>query len=943
MRNLKKIITIAIIVFLSFPFGASIFSQNVGINQLNPNPSAILDITATDMGLLIPRVALDDVNTSAPVTAPAEGLLIYNETGTEASGFYFWDGSKWSQLGAGALSNDWALLGNAGTVAGTNFLGTTDAQDLDIRTNNIIHTRITQKGQIETVNTGHSVFIGENAGENDDLTNNYNVFLGYYSGTTNTTGSYNNAFGYMTMYKNTIANGNTAIGSYALQNNETAQYNTAVGYEALTTQSWNNTGTVYETYNTAIGYRALFSNQPTTTTVGFANTAVGAYALESNVIGHSNTANGTNALKNNTTGYHNTAIGTNSLISLSTNHRNTAIGSYTLYNNTGEGNLAVGYYALYNNTSGIRNVASGAHTLVNNTTGGRNTANGYAALWGNTVGIYNTANGDHALYDNISGNYNTANGSDALSNNTTGDYNIANGRSALTSNTTGDHNIAIGYISGPDGSSALLNTIAIGREAQVTADNTTAIGSYAYANNANTVIIGGINGTNGATVDCNIGIGTTNPDASSLVDITSSTRGLLIPRVDLDDAGTAAPVTAPVEGLLIYNETGTETHGFYYWDGTEWVLFTTGASGTSWELLGNAGTVAGINFLGTTDAQDLDIRTNNIIHVRITQKGQIETVNTGHSVFIGENAGENDDFSDNENVFVGYNAGLSNTSGDNNIGLGYRSLVLNTTGHHNVASGQYSLSSNTTGAYNVASGQFSLYRNTTASFNTATGTMSLEENTTGVFNTGNGAFSLEGNTIGNYNTASGYTAFSGGTFSNSGGFGYDAEPGASNTIRLGNNAVSTIGGYANWTNVSDKRFKTNVQENVVGIDFIMKLRPITYNLDMDAIAEFNNTPDSLRLFESEKLKEAEIQSGFIAQEVEQVANELGYDFHGVDKPKNKTSHYGLRYAEFVVPLVKGMQEQQKIIEVQNQKIEDLIEIVNTQNQKIEEIENKLNE
>ena len=347
MRNLKKIITIAIIVFLSFPFGASIFSQNVGINQLNPNPSAILDITATDMGLLIPRVALDDVNTSAPVTAPAEGLLIYNETGTEASGFYFWDGSKWSQLGAGALSNDWALLGNAGTVAGTNFLGTTDAQDLDIRTNNIIHTRITQKGQIETVNTGHSVFIGENAGENDDLTNNYNVFLGYYSGTTNTTGSYNNAFGYMTMYKNTIANGNTAIGSYALQNNETAQYNTAVGYEALTTQSWNNTGTVYETYNTAIGYRALFSNQPTTTTVGFANTAVGAYALESNVIGHSNTANGTNALKNNTTGYHNTAIGTNSLISLSTNHRNTAIGSYTLYNNTGEGNLAVGYYALY--------------------------------------------------------------------------------------------------------------------------------------------------------------------------------------------------------------------------------------------------------------------------------------------------------------------------------------------------------------------------------------------------------------------------------------------------------------------------------------------------------------------------------------------------------------------------------------------------------------------
>ncbi|MBN2729087.1 MAG: tail fiber domain-containing protein, partial [Bacteroidales bacterium] len=125
----------------------------------------------------------------------------------------------------------------------------------------------------------------------------------------------------------------------------------------------------------------------------------------------------------------------------------------------------------------------------------------------------------------------------------------------------------------------------------------------------------------------------------------------------------------------------------------------------------------------------------------------------------------------------------------------------------------------------------------------------------------------------------------------------------------------------NWTNVSDRRFKTNVQENVVGIDFIMKLRPVTYNLDMDAIAEFNSTPDSMRLFESEKLKASEIQSGFIAQEVEKAALEVGYDFHGVDAPKNETSHYGLRYAEFVVPLVQATQEQQIIIENLNSKID----------------------
>jgi len=52
----------------------------------------------------------------------------------------------------------------------------------------------------------------------------------------------------------------------------------------------------------------------------------------------------------------------------------------------------------------------------------------------------------------------------------------------------------------------------------------------------------------------------------------------------------------------------------------------------------------------------------------------------------------------------------------------------------------------------------------------------------------------------------------------------------------------------------------------------------------------------------------------LAQDVEQAAISVGYDFSGVDKPKNKEDFYGLRYAEFVVPLVKAVQEQQEIIE-----------------------------
>jgi hypothetical protein len=60
-------------------------------------------------------------------------------------------------------------------------------------------------------------------------------------------------------------------------------------------------------------------------------------------------------------------------------------------------------------------------------------------------------------------------------------------------------------------------------------------------------------------------------------------------------------------------------------------------------------------------------------------------------------------------------------------------------------------------------------------------------------------------------------------------------------------------------------------------------------------------------------KEAIRYTGFIAQEVADVAEQIGFDFSGVDAPKNEKDLFGLRYAEFVVPLVKAVQEQQQQI------------------------------
>jgi trimeric autotransporter adhesin len=125
-----------------------------------------------------------------------------------------------------------------------------------------------------------------------------------------------------------------------------------------------------------------------------------------------------------------------------------------------------------------------------------------------------------------------------------------------------------------------------------------------------------------------------------------------------------------------------------------------------------------------------------------------------------------------------------------------------------------------------------------------------------------------------------------------------------------------------WTNLSDGRYKTQINRQVPGLEFILKLSPVTYHMNVNAIIEKLGVPNDK--IESIKKKEQIQYTGFIAQEVEEAANEIGYEFSGVDAPKNENDLYGLRYAEFVVPLVKGMQEQQIMIEELKLENEQLI-------------------
>jgi hypothetical protein len=127
--------------------------------------------------------------------------------------------------------------------------------------------------------------------------------------------------------------------------------------------------------------------------------------------------------------------------------------------------------------------------------------------------------------------------------------------------------------------------------------------------------------------------------------------------------------------------------------------------------------------------------------------------------------------------------------------------------------------------------------------------------------------------------------------------GYNARPTGSDRVHIGNTSITSISGQVSFTTYSDGRFKRNITENVGGLDFIKRLRPVTYNLDVDGIAD--------RLKEDTGRDEkGEIAAAFAS----------GYDFSGVDAPQNEDSMYGLRYAEFVVPLIKAVQEQQEMID-----------------------------
>ncbi|MBK6346535.1 MAG: tail fiber domain-containing protein [Bacteroidales bacterium] len=282
------------------------------------------------------------------------------------------------------------------------------------------------------------------------------------------------------------------------------------------------------------------------------------------------------------------------------------------------------------------------------------------------------------------------------------------------------------------------------------------------------------------------------------------------------------------------------------------------------------------------------------------------------------------------NTAIGYQSMKNNTAGSGNTATGVSSLLANTTGSNNAVYGGNAMISNISGSDNTSMGNWTLEENITGNSNTACGAYALKANLTGSNNVAVGDYALYSGTAGNYNSGVGPYAYPASlNLNNWSGFGYNAgnSLSISNSVELGNTSVTRIQGQVPMSLYSDERIKDNIVANVPGLDFILKLRPVTYNLNIHRQNEIlykgrKNTEDWTGKYDIEKIR----MTGFIAQEVAKASADIGYDFNGVDKPETADGLYSLRYTEFVMPLVKAVQELNEKIVIQESAIMELKQI-----------------
>ncbi len=160
-----------------------------------------------------------------------------------------------------------------------------------------------------------------------------------------------------------------------------------------------------------------------------------------------------------------------------------------------------------------------------------------------------------------------------------------------------------------------------------------------------------------------VGINTTNPHSSSMLDIQSENRGLLLPRIDLGDVSNSSTINNPAKSLLVWNTDaagGGSRQGFYFYNGQTWISFNR-------KFLTNNSAIGEDLTIGTSSENALDFVVNNQDFGGLKPNGAISLGPNSNSygneaIALGKNAGADDNA-----IAIGKNA---NSYGNNSISIG---------------------------------------------------------------------------------------------------------------------------------------------------------------------------------------------------------------------------------------------------------------------------------
>jgi trimeric autotransporter adhesin len=331
---------------------------------------------------------------------------------------------------------------------------------------------------------------------------------------------------------------------------------------------------------------------------------------------------------------------------------------------------------------------------------------------------------------------------------------------------------------------------------------------------------------------------------------------------------------------------------------------------------GGSNNAFGVNALGanTTGANNVAVGS----HAMGTNTTGVRNVAMGHFALY-------ENVSGNYNTAIGYEA-LNISTASNNTAVGYHCLVANTTGASNTAVGYQALDANTTGTLNTAVGVAALTTCTTGSSNTAVGYAAMATASTGTDNSCFGKNAGENMTTGIQNTLIGSNA----------GQGLAALTTGSNNVMIGMNSYATAGAVnqivigtdicvgqgdnyftfgktgnrvynqytvdANWARTSDGRLKRNVNDMSLGLSFVNKLRPVSYQwkpsyeVPQELVTQYN---------EENKMDLGVVMHGFIAQEVKAALDEVGSTYTCGVWSEGSDGTQAVSREMFIMPHSKG--------------------------------------